>query len=420
MIKEKYIERVNETTIGVVSSKIAGIRKKDIKKKGVRVYKDGFVGVSGGIGNLDEQELENQALDNLSDKIPYPCEVEKNNKEEYINSNEIISEESFKDEVEEVLSIVKKENPNFMFFDKVKLVNKQFRLVNDQGLDLYHDDRYIDMQLLIRHENSPLMFDGGVGYIGKRYDRKMFVKDCNDTCNTLMNHVDIPRESKMPVIFLSSEDVIFKKFYHELNGILFGSESSMFSDKMGEKIFSEKLTLEQSRNPEDELAIVTGPGLIPFFDAEGKVNANYRYPLIEKGRIITPYTDKKTSRQFNLPYTGSAIGGYDDIPRIGCERLRIKETGETIKELLGGDKGIIAIVAMGGDFTSDGGFATPVQYSLYFDGEKILGVLPQIQVSSNIYAMFGKDYRGTSIDSCMPLVDARCVVIDMKVSKLNL
>lgn len=31
----------------------------------------------------------------------------------------------------------------------------------------------------------------------------------------------------------------------------------------------------------------------PFFDAEGVVNNEYRYALIEKGVINTPYTDKK-------------------------------------------------------------------------------------------------------------------------------
>ena len=91
-----------------------------------------------------------------------------------------------------------------------------------------------------------------------------------------------------------------------MNGYKIGTKASLFTNFLGEKKFSDKFTLYQSAEEED----LTG---IEFFDAEGVVNPDYKYTLIENGKIITPYTDKKTAAQFNLPLTGSASADYDKV-----------------------------------------------------------------------------------------------------------
>jgi PmbA protein len=65
------------------------------------------------------------------------------------------------------------------------------------------------------------------------------------------------------------------------------------------------------------------------------------------------------------------------------------------KKALKGQLAILVIVASGGDFTSDGQFASPVQISFLFDGEKILGKLPEFQMRSQLKTMLGDDYIGT-------------------------
>lgn len=56
---------------------------------------------------------------------------------------------------------------------------------------------------------------------------------------------------------------------------------------------------------------------------------------------------------------------------------------------------ILVVVSSGGDFTPDGSFAAPVQVSFLFDGERIIGKLPEFTMRSNVYKMLGEDYIGT-------------------------
>jgi PmbA protein len=54
-----------------------------------------------------------------------------------------------------------------------------------------------------------------------------------------------------------------------------------------------------------------------------------------------------------------------------------------------------------------------------FDGEKLIGRLPELQISSTVFDMFGENYVGCSTDSFSRLGDARYVVAVMDVEKMN-
>ena len=78
MIKEKYIKKLEEISINIVQSNIESIRKKNITKTGFRVYENGFIGIAGAVGEVDNLDLEKRAIDNLKLKIPYPYEPSTN------------------------------------------------------------------------------------------------------------------------------------------------------------------------------------------------------------------------------------------------------------------------------------------------------------------------------------------------------
>jgi PmbA protein len=68
----------------------------------------------------------------------------------------------------------------------------------------------------------------------------------------------------------------------------------------------------------------------------------------------------------------------------GLEKVVIDSTGKTMVELLDGQKGILVWIASGGDFTPAGHFATPAQRAYLFDGERLLGRLPEPNLSSHL------------------------------------
>ncbi|WIV12333.1 metallopeptidase TldD-related protein [Proteiniborus sp. MB09-C3] len=391
MIKEKYISNEKEITINIVQTEIKSIRKKDMTKTGLRIYQDGYIGVAGAVGKADEVELEKRAVENLKLQIPYPYEPSSNHAEEVDYRKEVLSDEDFVKEVEELLRIFKNEFPDFIFSNNISIQEMDIRLSNNKGLDLTHKDRFISIELIIKEKSSLNVFDAFVFLTDREYSKEKTLDIVRETLTACGNQVKLPVEGKQPVVFMANDYLPLKKIIEELNGYKVGTGASLFKDSIGEKKFSEDFTLYQSAEEEDMTGYV-------FFDAEGVVNKNYRYALIENGKIISPYTDKKTAAQFNLPLTGSAAADYDKVPSLAARNFKIASGGKTLKELLNGQLAVAVLIASGGDFTAEGVFGTPVQLAFLTDGEKLIGRLPELTISGEVYTMFGDDFIGRSED----------------------
>ncbi|WP_026477437.1 metallopeptidase TldD-related protein [Alkaliphilus transvaalensis] len=411
MLKEKYISKVKETSVNVVQSRIESVRKKEIVKTSLRLYKDGYIGCSGAIGKYDEKELEAKAAEGFNNKISYHYELKGNLSRREDLRGEIIREEQIIEEFEGLLREIRKEQPDFYFSNKLKIREHEYQMINDNGLDLSYLDKAVEVSLIFKEKSSINIMDGFVGFDGRKYNRKLTVDLVNQICGAYKNKVDLPKKEKIPVIFSTGEEIIYRKLMQDLNGNIFGTGSSILSGKSREKLFNDGFSLYQTKNFEDTT-------LVPFFDAEGTVNHNDRFALIENGVFIAPYTDKKVANKYNLPLSGAATAQYDGVPTIGYPNLKIKESAYTAKELLGGQLGVLVMVASGGDFTPQGNFGSPVQLAFLFDGEKMIGRLPELTISSNLFDMFGKDFVGVSKDTIGPLSNERYFVTEMNVSKI--
>ncbi|EOD01230.1 metallopeptidase TldD-related protein [Caldisalinibacter kiritimatiensis] len=409
MIKEKYISKIKETSVNVVQTKIDSIRRKDIRKTGYRIYKDKLIGCAGAIGKHNQKELEKRAINALNNNIKYPYEISKNIKISEDYSGEF-NEERIINEFEKLLSDIRNQQPGFSFSHKLNLIEKENILTNDNGVDLRYKDKYIQLELVIKDKSSSNLMDGFISYVGREYDNKKILNEVNEFCNAFNNKVELPKNKKLPVIFSTGEQLPMMKFLKDLHGHSFGSKSSLLSEKLNKKVFNDKFTLYQNRNPKETME--------PFFDAEGVVNDGYVYTLIENGKILTSYTDKKTSKLYNLPLTGSAGAEYDGVPSLGMANLKIKESEKTAKELLQGELGILVVIAAGGDFTPEGNFATPVQLAFLYDGEKLIGRLPELKIASNVFYMFGDSFVGVSKDTVSTLSNDKCLIMNMEVSEI--
>lgn len=406
MIREKYIKNIKEVCINVVQTEIQSIRKKDISKTGLRVYDNGFIGIAGAVGKYDEQDLEKRAIENLKLEIPYPYEPSTDLTKKLDLREEIFSNEEFVEEVDSLLKILREEFPDFSFSNNILIQEFETKLINDRGLDLTHTDRATGAGLVIKEKESVNVFDAMYSYIDRQWNRDMILKGIRETLTAYRNKVELPRKGKMPVIFLEDDVLPLMKLIQELNGLKVGTGASLFKDFIGEKKFNDNFTLYQS----SEIDEVTG---IEFFDAEGVVNPDYKYTLIENGRIISPYTDKKTAHKYNLPLTGSASAEYDKVPSLAPRNIKVKSSDYTLKELLNGELAVLVSIASGGDFTQEGIFGTPVQLAFLTDGEKLIGRLPELNISGEIYSMYGEDFIGKSKDK--GLLGKKAMVLNLNV-----
>lgn len=386
MKKEFITIRTKETAAKIQNTRVNAVRIKDIVKKGVRVYDNGNIGISGAIGEVADDVLIANAIDNLSTGISYPYPLTSNRKDHRnINENPISAEELLA-YAESILQTLREEYSDFSFSESVmaKEIIQQMR--NTEGLDLEYRDAYYELGFVLKEKKSANLFDGFLMCLGRKLDLEKFWSFNRPFLEAYRTQAELPEGEVLPVIRFGSHELM-GFLTKSLNGERYATGSSIFSGKIGEQLFDEKVTLEQNRNPVSEPRA--------FFDMEGVVMEDDRHSFIEAGKLVSVFTDKKNAAQYDLPHTGSAAGAYDDKPTLGYVPLQFKTDSQDIKAALKGQSAIFVVVSSGGDFTPDGSFAAPVQTSFLFDGEKLVGKLPEFTMRSHLNRMLGEDYIGT-------------------------
>ena len=386
MKKEFISVHTKETAIRVQNSEINALRLKDIVKKGTRVYQGGKIGISGAIGNIPLETLEANAIDNLSLGIDYPFPLSKDNREHRCYNDKPIEAEAAFRIAESLLAVLRQDYPDFSFSESISVTEVVEEMNNTVGLNLKYQDSFFSIGLLLKDKKLANLFDGFLIYLGRRFDSDKFWSFNHTLLEAYRTKAELPAGQVLPVFYFE-QDIITGFLARCLNGERFATGSSLFSKKLRQQLFNEKINLEQSRDSRFALT--------SFFDREGVVLAGDCYPLIEAGKLVNVFTDKKTAHQYNLPHTGAAAGEYDGMPRLSSTHLRFQTDTSDLQSALQGQPAILVAISSGGDFTPDGGFAAPIQISFLFDGQRILGKLPEFTVRSHINKMLGEDYIGT-------------------------
>lgn len=408
MIREVYINKINEITLNVTQTKVDSIRKKSITKTGCRVYKGGYIGVAGTLGEATEDTW-NEAIKNLENKVPYKAEPSKNDKRFRDLRKSNLSAEEFLSKAENLLNKLREEFKEFTFGNKIKSIETEITLKNDAGLEYVNIDRYFEVSLIVKDIDSINIFDTMLAREDREFDTEALLKDAREQLSNYGKVLEINSNRKMPVITTFGQ--FAGKIIDALNGNELNRGSSIFSSKVGKKVFSEEFTVYVDRS-EENLSM-------PFFDAEGSSIKEDKFNLIENGRINYGYTDKNTAQRFEVPNTAASVAAYDDVPSmqgqgIGERRISLKVGDKKLSEILGDKEAIFVVFMEGGDCTNEGDFASPVQMSYLVRNGKMIGRLPEFSVYGNIYEMFGDDYIGQSSDKCYFAENALVVNMNIK------
>jgi len=345
--------------------------------------------------------------------MPYDAAPTQDAKRELdLSKEQAITDEEFIEISRKFLSDLRDKYPKFVFSNKINLVETEESLINDAGTALIQKDRYANFYLAMKYKESKNLSDGFTMYEARNIDYDQLFKSVSRSCEVYENKVDFSESGEtIPVVFLGGKQGVLGKFYRDLNAESFANGASSLSGKIGEQLFSEKFSLLVNRNAKKTFNC--------FFDGEGVVLPDDRFVLIESGVIKAPYTSKRTAKQYNLPITGAASMDYDSAPGASYNQLAIAQSDKIIKELLGGRKAIYVERASGGGFTQQGEYASPIQGAYLYDGENLLGRLPQLSMSSHVNNMFGKDFIGLSSDGNYPGSPDNYLVMDMNVKKID-
>ncbi|MBO4289814.1 MAG: hypothetical protein J5865_06925, partial [Lachnospiraceae bacterium] len=353
----------------------------------VRVYEDGFIGIAGCLGEPDEKELTEKAVEALAFKIPYPCELEGPLEREELHEEEIIPVPDFIPTMQALLDRVAELCPRYAISNKIRLSYNRTEYQNSKGRRLVSSGRKLSIELIAQSRGSGNLFDTGLFWEGDQYDEEMLLKEWKKEYDAFYTPADI-EPGRYPVV-CDAANVVMHYLRHFV-GDLYVAGASLLSGKLGSKVFSEKLTVKDDMDPS------TAHGGC-FFDAEGCIAPDLRPSYVENGVLKGLLTTKKTSKLYGLPNLGTASAAYDGVPDLGFHNLYVEPTAKSLKELVPG-KAIFMGIASGGDATPEGHFATPVQMAFLMEDGEMVGRLPDINVSGDFFKLLGEDYLGTVHD----------------------
>ena len=409
MQKEYIVNKSNEITLNLTAGKVDSYRVKDETQCTVRVYEGGVIGIAGALGDADMQALEAQAAAKLSDGIPYPCKLNKGTKKSILRTKPVVKEEDLLRVGKRLAKKVADACPKFLINGKIQTAGHKGSYQNSAGSELAYENHSFQVALQIKDKESSNIADAfysaSLASYGKVTEDKVVadVKTLHDAF--FGEKVTLP-DGKYPVI-VGPYDVLghaLKDFIAEY----YVSGGSLFSGKLGEKIFNEKLSIAVDRNP------VTNR-VSPFYDAEGEIAKDYRAPLIEDGVFKSVLNCKNTATMFNLPVAKTAAAPYDGVPSIGLPGMYLKRTAPDFKTLLGAEKAIYVAITSGGDITTEGVVGMPVQLAFLVENGKITARLTDFAASGNIKEMLGDDFVGVSAKDVFDAPDGEVLVTRMNI-----
>jgi PmbA protein len=157
--------------------------------------------------------------------------------------------------------------------------------------------------------------------------------------------------------------------------------TSPLAGKLGQKIFSEKLTLT------DDPFYVSAFGSRPF-DEEGF--ASRKTPLVEEGRLTHFLTNSVFARKLKLKHTASASRSPSTDLDIAASNLIVATGTHGFDDLVNADQSVVVITDLlghSGFRASSGDFSLPVEGFLYQNGKRSVA-LKDFLISGNILQLF--------------------------------
>ena len=393
MIKELYQQTVREVSLNVSAGRVDSLRRKNITKSGCRVYDNGYIGVAGCLGQptADTWAAAERAL---ARQVPTaPPETGKERIRE--QGEALIPAEEFRAGCEELLSTLRTEFPDFVLSNKLRMMDVEMRLENNAGLKYADRKRSYGMVLLVKRAGSPNMYDSHLLGVSRRFDREGWLAQARQVLTAHRTLLPMPEGERCLILDNAIGDALqnFSILDKALSGREYLAGTSLFRDKLGQRLFDPRVTLAYD---------VTGTEWLDrddiFFDKEGTTLPGDRVNLIESGVLKTLETNKKYAAQLGLAPTGGAYGDYDSAPALAVLPLTVASTGETLAQLTEGRDCIFPLIASGGEWTDAGDYATPVQCAYLFRDGKLAGRLPDFNLAVKLNDLFGKDFVGVSAD----------------------
>ena len=387
MTRAKDINARKISKLEFKESKLSSFSKESSLETSYRVYRGDMVGIYYHIGIIEDEEGYAKAAMNLVRERPYPFALE-TGKRARDKREKVLTDQELRTAAESCMKYLTDNYPKFRFEMNFQGTEQDRRTTNSLGMDYRHQDYAVDVHVSFKHEESKDIIDGGFSFSLRTFDETIFRRMADLYLANYEKEASLPEELIIDTQYYG----VVGQVGYGLNGEELARGTSLLAGKIGEKVFSEDFTLEHDATDEESW-------FNTFWDGDGCVFENDKLLLVEKGVLKTGFADKKTAKKYGIAHTGPAYHNFTDVPGPGGLNLRIRRSDKTIKELLNGRYAILPLSSTSSGFNEKGETTMVISRSLLYDGEGIVGRLPEFKVTTSMFDMFGKDFIGVGSDN---------------------
>lgn len=343
----------------------------------LRLWKDDRPGLAVAYGSVEPSALVEKAIALSRLNEAEPVEIVGASSNTYPDLGKAVSVEQLITWGKEAIAIVRDAYPEVLISAEWECELESTRLVNSAGLDCSYSDTTLSCYLgaeWVRGEDFLSVSDGQTQRDSLHPDK--LAEQILDRLNWAKENINSPI-GRIPVLFTAkAADMLWGTVQAALNSKLVLEGASPWSDRLGSKVISELITLEQQ--PE------AGPFSCPF-DDEGTPTRPLTF--IKNGILQLFYTDITTGRRLGSGTTGNGFRpGLGSYPTPGLFNLLVKPGSGSMLDLIAQmEDGLIVDQMLGGSAGISGEFSINVDLGYRVQNGQIVGRVKDTMVAGNVY-----------------------------------
>ena len=274
---------------------------------------------------LDSNYLNEDLIDLLEEKIEY---IDSNVEDKFLDlldNNNIIQIKENKDfskYVDKIINLTKLEEDIFNLTVTLSYNISKIQIINDKGVNIENVNSYYDFAIISYGRKDDKVVNAYRTVMQKDFNLNELVILRKEVIEEVKNKFNKNKINSKKYKCLFKQEVIEELLSEIIEAISLKSVNlnlSLFKDRIGEKIFSEKISLVEDPCGESNITRY-------LFDEEG--NKTYKKSIIENGILKLFISNNKESSKNNMISTSNA---FDEI---GVRNLMLLPGEKSEKEII--------------------------------------------------------------------------------------
>ena len=359
------------------ANRLKQLESNQLEGTALRLWRDGRPGIAVAYGAIDPQRFVEKAIAISQLNEPEAIELTSGEAQHYPDVGVAVPVSQLVAWGESAIAQIRDQYPEVICEAELECDVEMTRIVNSLGLDYGYSDTTLSSYLgaeWVRGDDFLSVSDGQVFRDTLSPDRlaQLILKRLAWADRNVA-----PVVGRVPVLFTAkAADTLWGTVQAALSGKRVLEGASPWSDRIGDKVTSEALTLYQDPD--------AGPFSCPF-DDEGI--QTQKLTFIDQGVLRLFYTDRTVSKKLGVDSTGNGFRpGLESAPMPGLFNTLIQPGQASLESLVESLEGAIIVDQILGDVAGmSGDFSINVDLGFRVQNGVIQGRVKDTMVSGNVY-----------------------------------